>query len=814
MKLEEANPVALGATRAILAAAHPFDTEVAGTLVHVNVAGAEPSAWPKEVPGLDEAIHGPWPPQVLVQCEWEGGKVEFELRAHSGRKLRVALAVRLMGASWLGFINVTAPLLESQEPEVLIQTWFGLKKRRVRTTQQTLNKKLRSLIAQSGLPMVGEKSVELFTLRIDDASVHPSAEAAFERLVRVSLYKLDFFSRGRLASKRGKPLIDLAALGVDPAEESGDGAESEDEEERGYWAGAYGTEERLTEFLKHDYWQLGWTRDDDGKGAQQAWARFADVQVGDWFAITGFGGNYQLVVHYLGEVIATDDEAGRLELRPLSKRPLYKGHAPRGSGAGSWFDTLVPITRDDIVELLFGESRDGAPALAWTGPRNVILYGPPGTGKTHRLRDDIRPKFTRQAGNAEADIDVLSDARAFNVIAAALVDLGGRGSATAIVEHPWVRRKWQAKNIRSPVSSQVRYYLQYHSIAESETVGLSRRAPRTVFDKDADGNWYFPNRVPDDIAEFAASLRPAPKEVAEDFVFVTFHQSYAYEDFIEGIRPKTAEGDGDSPASLTYELEDGVFLRAANAAVRLAGFDGTVDDLCRRTAQERAEILADAPPYGVFVDEINRGNVSRIFGELITLLEEDKRLGAAGELIVTLPYSRRRFGVPSNLCLIGTMNTADRSVEALDSALRRRFSFVECPPDPLVLDGTVVEGGVDVARMLRTINSRLELLLDRDHLIGHAYFMPVQEEPTIEKLKEVFAMNILPLLSEYFYADLGRIGLVLGQPFVRRVGSHATLAAFDHEAADQLADRATYRLTPVESLSTADFRSIYETVGG
>jgi 5-methylcytosine-specific restriction protein B len=115
--------------------------------------------------------------------------------------------------------------------------------------------------------------------------------------------------------------------------------------------------------------------------------------------------------------------------------------------------------------------------------------------------------------------------------------------------------------------------------------------------------------------------------------------------------------------------------------------------------------------------------------------------------------------------------------------------------------------------MLRAINARLEVLLDRDHLIGHAYFMGLRAEPTIDKLKETFAMNILPLLSEYFYADLGRVGLVLGEPFVHRLGSSAALARFGHEAADQLGDRATYRLTPADNLSTADFRSIYGDTG-
>lgn len=166
-------------------------------------------------------------------------------------------------------------------------------------------------------------------------------------------------------------------------------------------------------------------------------------------------------------------------------------------------------------------------------------------------------------------------------------------------------------------------------------------------------------------------------------------------------------------------------------------------------------------PYVLIIDEINRGNVSQIFGELITLIEESKRLGNPEELYVTLPYSKDRFSVPSNLYIIGTMNTADRSVEALDTALRRRFSFVEMMPDLELLNGKSVNG-IILRELLETINKRIEVLLGRDHTIGHSYFINVQSD---DDLRNTFKNNIIPLLQEYFYGDYDKIGMILGNGF-------------------------------------------------
>lgn len=162
----------------------------------------------------------------------------------------------------------------------------------------------------------------------------------------------------------------------------------------------------------------------------------------------------------------------------------------------------------------------------------------------------------------------------------------------------------------------------------------------------------------------------------------------------------------------------------------------------------------------LIIDEINRGNISRIFGELITLIEPSKRAGADEALEVVLPYSKKPFTVPSNVYLIGTMNTADRSLTAIDVALRRRFVFKEMLPKPGLLGGVKV-GDIEIDVLMRTINERIEALLDRDHVLGHAIFMPLRGNNSQAKLAEIFRHQVLPLLQEYFYDDWDRIQWVL-----------------------------------------------------
>lgn len=173
----------------------------------------------------------------------------------------------------------------------------------------------------------------------------------------------------------------------------------------------------------------------------------------------------------------------------------------------------------------------------------------------------------------------------------------------------------------------------------------------------------------------------------------------------------------------------------------------------------------DQEPYVFIIDEINRGNISKIFGELITLIEETKRAGAEEEMETILPYSGDIFSVPNNVYILGTMNTADRSIALMDTALRRRFDFEEMMPDSKVLLGVTIKVNgetLDVAKMLDVINERIEFLYDREHTIGHAFFTKLLNNPSFDVLADIFRSKVLPLLQEYFYEDYAKIQLVLG----------------------------------------------------
>lgn len=388
-----------------------------------------------------------------------------------------------------------------------------------------------------------------------------------------------------------------------------------------------------------------------------------------------------------------------------------------------------------------------------TQPKNVIYYGPPGTGKTYRLQQ-LQAEYTHRPAVMDESLwlrDKLAPLNWMQVLVLSLLSLGKRAKVAEIVSSKFFQTKASINGRTDNLAQTAWSYLQKFTIAESATVNYKGRSEPGVFDKSSDAVWQLLDdrlELVDDLVQLHAELTHGPQSADEikRYATTTFHQSYGYEEFIEGLRAAT-----DDEGNINYSVEPGEFLK-----------------LCRRAEQDPSH------QYAMFIDEINRGNISKIFGELISLVEIDKRAGSQHPMTIQLAYSGKPFSVPSNVDIIGTMNTADRSLALMDTALRRRFDFIEMMPDSTLFVGhDVIDIGsgntLNLGKLLDRINQRIEVLYDREHTLGHAFFYPAYQAVkngdhagALLALKEAFQTKVIPLLQEYFYEDWQKIRLVLG----------------------------------------------------
>ena len=487
---------------------------------------------------------------------------------------------------------------------------------------------------------------------------------------------------------------------------------------------------------------------------------------------------------------------------------VVKGNLPlevrKELGRRSSVYKLSPTAMEAIMEAAgkpaaLSEEAVEFPAMA----KNIILYGPPGTGKTYKL-NRLREEYVSKVGAvSEKDRwESLAESLVWwEAIALVLEAAGGEAPLSDLKNHPLLQVKGRVFPAQRGLPGRIKDIVWAYS---SQNKNL---ASPPIFVRVQRGIWKlisdWREQVPDvpELLPQDTSKSGTVKSVSR-YAYVTFHQSYSYEDFVEGIRPVQDENN----KGVIYRVELGVFRR-----------------ICARAKSDPER------RYAMFIDEINRGNISKIFGELITLLEPDKRArydedgNCIGGMELTLPYSGDSFGVPENLDVYGAMNTADRSIALLDTALRRRFEFEELMPDADIIPGADGEGdieddeggSIDLRRLLESMNQRIRFLLDREHMIGHSYFMDIE---SFADLRKVLSRRVLPLLQEYFYEDWSRIQLVLRD----RIGDDQNppqiirdermeeqqILGFDH---DDYEDKDEYEKASESEITPAAVRKIYET---
>ena len=395
------------------------------------------------------------------------------------------------------------------------------------------------------------------------------------------------------------------------------------------------------------------------------------------------------------------------------------------------------------------------PNMSFSKPTNIIYTGVAGTGKTYRLLQiaqqytDYLPKIN----DKELLRQLLQPLSWRDVVCLVFLDFKSRKQdlvkVPEIVNHEFFVNK-AAQNARDKNLSNTAWsVLQMHTPTSSQTVSYKNRASQAYFNKDNSGAWYLLPESMDLLSDLAQQLTEFQQAQRENnsqnqefrqqrFSMVSFHQAYGYEEFVEGIRPVMAPSDHtkNSLSQMSYAVQDGAFLK-----------------LCLRAANDPEQ------RYAMLIDEVNRANVSRVFGELLSLIEPDKRAGMANAMTVSLAYSGRTFSVPANVDIYATMNTQDHSLAPLDMALRRRFRFIDCPPQPELLpviylkqdleaDNTEAfksEETIDLAKILTGLNHRITQTLGAEAHLGHAFLWSVD---SLEHLQTALIEQIIPQLAQ------------------------------------------------------------------